>query len=82
MVRGEMVHGEMKIRGIVRFPLYFSVDGQAVTKSTLVKYLGIYIDLILSCKAHIGATVRRCSRGDFEMAPSIFEHASSTTDIF
>jgi hypothetical protein len=32
-----------------------------VTKSTLVKYLGIYIDPLLSFKAHIGAVVRKCS---------------------
>jgi hypothetical protein len=31
-----------------------------VTKSTLVKYLGIYIDPVLSFKAHIGGTVRKC----------------------
>jgi hypothetical protein len=30
-------------------------------KSTLVKYLGIYIDPVLSFKAHIAAVVRKCS---------------------
>jgi hypothetical protein len=33
--------------------LDLSFGGQAVTKSTLVKYLGIYIDPVLSFKAHI-----------------------------
>jgi hypothetical protein len=38
--------------------LNLSFGGQAVAKSTLVKYLGIYIDPVLSFKAHIGAVVR------------------------
>jgi hypothetical protein len=39
--------------------LDLSSGGLAVTKSTLVKYSGIYVDL--SFKAHIGALVRKCS---------------------
>jgi hypothetical protein len=41
--------------------LHLSFGDQAVTKSTLVKYLETYIDPILSFKAHIGAVVRKCS---------------------
>jgi hypothetical protein len=52
-----MVFGRLGL--INTFDLPFG--DQAVTKSTLVKYLGIYIDPVLSFKAHIGAVVRKFS---------------------